>query len=284
MISPTVLAVPVFALIIGIEAFISRRKNARFYEPKDAWTNIGLGFASLFFEAGFAAVFGLIYVFCYEISPLKMPTNVWWSWAIVLIADDFLFYWLHRVNHESRFFWNFHVVHHSSGLYNLSTAVRQPWFGGTVAWMFYIPLAFLGFPLWMRVAAHGLNLIYQFFIHTRFIGKLGFLEYFLNTPSHHRVHHGVNNEYLDKNYGGIFIIWDRLFGTFAEEKEEVSYGLIKPLNSYNLLWINTHGWAEMWQAMRERKTFFGKLRCMFGSPYMDFEEKLLITKNINKQI
>lgn len=273
MISPTLLAVPVFALIIGLEAFFSRLKKANYYTPKDAWTNIGLGFGSLIFDAGFATFFGLIYVFCYELSPLKMPTDAWWSWALLFVADDFLFYWLHRVNHESRFFWNFHVVHHSSNKFNLSTAVRQSWFGNSVSWIFYIPLAFLGFPLWMRLAAHGLNLIYQFFIHTRFIGKLGFLEYILNTPSHHRVHHGANNPYLDKNYGGIFIVWDRIFGSFAEENEDVNYGLITPLESYNPLWINTHGWFEMWEALKARKTLRGKFRCIFGSPYMNFEEK-----------
>ena len=113
-----------------------------------------------------------------------------------------------------RFFWNFHVVHHSSSQYNLSVAVRQSWFSGIAHWIFYVPVALLGFPLWSFVLMHGLNLIYQFWIHTKFIKNLGFLEYFLNTPSHHRVHHGVNNAYLDKNYAGIFIIWDRLFGTF----------------------------------------------------------------------
>jgi sterol desaturase/sphingolipid hydroxylase (fatty acid hydroxylase superfamily) len=117
---------------------------------------------------------------------------------------------------------------------------------------------------------HGLNLIYQFWIHTRFINKLGFLERILNTPSHHRVHHGVNNPYLDKNYAGVFIIWDRIFGTFTEENEEVRYGIIKPLTTYNPLWINTHGWYEMFETMKQKKTLSEKLRCVFGSPNMDF--------------
>ena len=109
-------------------------------------------------------------------------------------------------------------------------------------------------------------------------------EYIFNTPSHHRVHHGVNNQYLDKNYGGIFIIFDRIFRSFVEEKEEIRYGIIKPVNSYNWLWINTHGWFETWEAMKTKKTFAGKLRCVFGPPAMDFEERLLLTTNINKQI
>ncbi len=119
---------------------------------------------------------------------------------------------------------------------------------------------------------HGFNLIYQFWIHTKFIGKLGPLEYVLNTPSDHRVHHGVNPQYLDKNYGGVLIVWDRIFGSFIEEREEPKYGIIKPVDSFNPLWINTHAWFEMFAAMRERKTLRGKLRCVFGSPNMEFAE------------
>jgi hypothetical protein len=121
---------------------------------------------------------------------------------------------------------------------------------------------------------HGLNLIYQFWIHTKLVGKLGFLENILNTPSHHRAHHGINNQYLDKNYAGIFIIWDRMFGTFVEEIETPRYGIITPLTSYNPLWINSHAWTETWAAMRARRTLRGKLRCVFGAPAMEFEERL----------
>ncbi len=120
---------------------------------------------------------------------------------------------------------------------------------------------------------HGLNLVYQFWIHTQFVGKLGFLEFVLNTPSHHRAHHGVNNQYLDKNYAGIFIIWDRMFGTFVEEKEPVRYGIITPLTSYNPLWINTHGWFETFEAIKKRKIFSEKLHCLFGSPDLESAKK-----------
>ncbi|HEX9960540.1 MAG TPA: sterol desaturase family protein, partial [Pyrinomonadaceae bacterium] len=154
----------------------------------------------------------------------------------------------------------------------LSVAVRQSWFSGLAHWLFYVPIAFLGFPLWSFVLMHGLNLIYQFWIHTKLVKNLGFLEHFLNTPSHHRVHHGVNDAYLDKNYGGIFIFWDRLFGSFVREDETPRYGIIKPIDSYNWLWINTHGWLEMLAAMKKQKTFSGKIRCVFGSPNMDFRD------------
>ena len=271
MLRPTVIAIPIFALLIAIEAYIAVRHAREDYDRKDAWTNIALGFGSVLF----GAVFGLIQAFFYDaiynnLAPYQMPMNMWWAWAILLFVDDFAYYWFHRISHEMRFFWNFHVVHHSSNQYNLSVAVRQSWFSGIAHWIFYVPVALLGFPLWSFVLMHGLNLIYQFWIHTKLIKTLGFLEYFLNTPSHHRVHHGVNNAYLDKNYGGIFIVWDRLFGSFVKEDETPRYGIIKPIHSYNWLWINTHGWFEMLAAMKKQKTILGKIRCIFGSPNIEF--------------
>lgn len=287
MLTPTVIAIPVFALLIAVEAFFAVRQAREEYDGKDAWTNIALGFGSVLFGTfilGFIQAF--FYAAVYEyVAPYKMPMNTWWAWAILLFVDDFAYYWFHRFSHEIRFFWNFHVVHHSSNQYNLSVAVRQSWFSGLAHWIFYLPAALLGFPLWAFLTMHGLNLLYQFWIHTKLVKKLpAFLEYIFNTPSHHRVHHGVNNPYLDKNYAGIFIIWDRLFGTFAGEDEKVRYGITTPLKSYNPLWINTHGWVEMWEAMKRKKTLFGKIRCVFGSPNMDFEEKVLLPSNINKQI
>ncbi len=284
MLKPTVIAIPIFALLIALETFIAVRYE-KDYDRKDIWTNITLGFGSVGFGFVFGLFSGLIYETTFAYAPYKMPMNTWWAWTILLFVDDFAYYWFHRISHEIRFFWNFHVVHHSSNQYNLSVAVRQSWFSGIAHWIFYVPLALLGFPLWAFATMHGFNLIYQFWIHTKQINKFpAFIEYIFNTPSHHRVHHGVNDDYLDKNYAGIFIIWDRLFGSFVEETEEPRYGVIKPIDSYNLLWINSHGWAEMLEAMRQKKTFYGKLRCAFGAPAMEFEEKPLLTTNIKKQI
>ncbi len=250
------------------------KRNRDEFDRWDTWTNILIGFVSVAFGALFALVTSQAYMWATSVTPISMPMNTWWAWVLLMFADDFAYYWFHRVSHESRFFWNFHVVHHSSNKYNLSVAVRQSWFSGLAHWIFYVPVAFLGFPFWAFVTMHGLNLIYQFWIHTELIGKLPKpIELIFNTPSHHRVHHGVNKQYLDKNYAGIFIIWDRLFGTFEEEREQVRYGIIKPVKSYNPLWINTHAWFEMFEAMKERKTLFGKLRCVFASPNMDFVEK-----------
>lgn len=269
---PTVIAIPIFALLIAAEALWSHlRSRSDYRDGKDAWTNIILGFGSTAWGALFGLATGLIYVAAYEIAPYKFPVDAWWSWVVLFFVDDLAYYIFHRVSHETRLFWNFHVVHHSSEQYNLSVAVRQSWFSGILHWLFYAPVMLLGFAPWMFALMHGLNLIYQFWIHTKLVNKLGPLEWVFNTPSHHRVHHGVNEAYLDKNYAGVLIIWDRLFGSFVPETEEPRYGIIKPLRSYNPLWINTHGWVEMWQAMKRTPGALGKLRCIFGSPNMDIE-------------
>lgn len=284
MLKPTIIAIPFFALLIAIETYFAVRKEET-YDRKDVWTNIVLGFGSVAWGILFGLFTGFFYNSLYEIAPYKMPLDTWWAWTILLFADDFAYYWFHRISHEVRFFWNFHVVHHSSNQYNLSVAVRQSWFSGIAHWIFYLPVALMGFPLWAFTAMHGFNLIYQFWIHTKVIKKMpDWFEYIFNTPSHHRVHHGVNNPYLDKNYGGIFIFFDRIFGSFIEETEEVRYGIIKPIQSYHWIWINMHAWAEMFEAMKTKKTLTGKLRCIFGAPAMEFEEKILLNPNINKQI
>ncbi len=274
MLTPTVIAIPLFAVMIAAEAWLARRRRPEYYDSKDAWTNILIGFVSVAFGAFFGLFISVIYAFAYEIAPYKFPAEAWWAWALLFFVDDLVYYWFHRISHESRLFWNFHVVHHSSEHYNLSVAVRQSWFSGTLHWIFYAPIMLLGFAPWMFAVMHGFNLIYQFWIHTRFVNRLGFLERILNTPSHHRVHHGVNNPYLDKNYAGVLIIWDRMFGSFVEETEAPRYGIVKPIRSFNPLWINTHGWAEMLAAMRERSTVVGKLRCIFASPNLEMKERV----------
>lgn len=270
MLSPTVIAIPVFATLIAMEAWITHRRGSGEYrDNKDTWGNIFLGFMSVAFGAFFALFTFSIYVFAYEIAPFKFPANAWWTWVALFFVDDLVYYIFHRVSHESRLFWNFHVVHHSSEHYNLSVAVRQSWFSGLLHWIFYAPIMLLGFAPWMFALMHGFNLIYQFWIHTKLVKKLGWLEYVLNTPSHHRVHHGVNEQYLDKNYAGVLIIWDKLFGSFTPETEEPRYGIIRPLESYSPLWINVHAWAEMLDALRSRRGIAAKLRCIFSSPYME---------------
>jgi alkylglycerol monooxygenase len=270
MLRPTVIAIPFFALMIAAEALLAHLRSRDDYQDrKDTWNNILMGFVSVLFGALFGLGTGYIYLAAYELAPYKFPADAWWSWVILFVIDDFAYYIFHRVSHESRLFWNFHVVHHSSKQFNLSVAVRQSWFGGLVLWLFYSPIMLLGFAPWMFAITHGFNLIYQFWIYTRFIKTLGPLEYIFNTPSHHRVHHGVNNPYLDKNYAGVLIIWDRLFGSFVKETEEPRFGIINQLTGYNALWANTHAWFEMYEAVKRQPDFRSKLRCIFGSPNMD---------------
>ncbi len=269
MIAPTVLAIPIFLSMIIIEALYSHFTHSDEYkDTRDTASSIGVGLASIVWGALFGLATYQIYEFCYSLAPFKFPADAWWSWVLLFFADDFAYYWFHRVSHESRLFWNFHVVHHSSKRYNLSVAVRQSWFGGMVHWIFYAPLMLAGFSPWMFVTMHGLNLIYQFWIHTRFIDRLGILESVLNTPSHHRVHHGINKEYLDKNYAGVLIIWDRLFGTFSRESREPEYGILKQLETYNPVLINTHSWSETWSALKACRTVRDALRVLFLSPYL----------------
>lgn len=269
MADPTTWAMPAFAGLIALEAWYDHWQRAGEYSRKDAMTNIALGFGSVLWGFLWAPLQVFVYYKLHDLTPLRMPTNTWWTWVAVMLCDDFFYYWFHRISHESRFFWNFHVVHHSSDHYNLSVAVRQSWFGGIANWLFYAPMALLGFEPWMIIAAHGFNLLYQFWIHTQFIKSLGWWENILNTPSHHRVHHGVNEPYLDRNYGGILIIWDRLFGSYVRETEKPRYGIIKPLNSFNPLWANLHGWVEMVEAMKTQPTLWKKLRCVWGPPGMN---------------
>jgi alkylglycerol monooxygenase len=273
VLKPTVIAIPFFALLIAAEALWSSfHAQGEYRDRKDTWNNIFLGFMSVVFGALFGLFTGYIFLFLYEIAPYKFPADAWWTWVLLFFVDDFAYYIFHRVSHETRLFWNFHVVHHSSQQYNLSVAVRQSWFSGILHWIFYAPLMLMGFAPWMFALMHGFNLIYQFWIHTKTINRLGPFEYILNTPSHHRVHHGVNDAYLDKNYAGVLIIWDRLFGSFVSETEEPRYGIIKQLTSYNPLWVNTHGWFEMYDAVRRQAGIGNKLRCILGSPNMEIEE------------
>jgi alkylglycerol monooxygenase len=270
MLSPIIVVIPLFAALIALEAHFARWLDSdEFDEAVDTAANIALGFGSV----GFGIIFGLgtslIYLFLYSIAPFKFPADAWWTWVALFFVDDFVYYWFHRISHESRFFWNFHVVHHSSEHFNLSVAGRQSWFSGIAHWMFYAPIMLLGFAPWMFALMHGFNLIYQFWIHTKFIDRLGWIEYVFNTPSHHRVHHGVNEQYLDKNYAGALIIWDRMFGSFVVETEEPRYGIIKPIKSHNPLWINTHAWVEMFTAFREGSTIRDKARVVFASPNID---------------
>jgi sterol desaturase/sphingolipid hydroxylase (fatty acid hydroxylase superfamily) len=264
-----VLATPVFLGLIAIELIVGWRRGRNTYRLADAINSIGLGMVSqvtgLFTKL---AAIG-IYSWVYEHAALtELPTSAWWVWVLGLLAYDFCYYWLHRFGHTMALFWAAHSIHHQSEDYNLSTALRQTssgWIGG---WVFYLPMALVGFPPLVFGVVALIDLLYQFWVHTQQIGKLGWFDRWFCSPSNHRVHHAVNDKYLDKNYGGILIIWDRLFGSFAEEDdaEPCVYGTTTPLRSWNPLWANLSFYAELARDSWHTKSWADKVKRWFASP------------------
>jgi sterol desaturase/sphingolipid hydroxylase (fatty acid hydroxylase superfamily) len=261
-----VLSIPVFFLLIGIELWVSYRKSASLYRMNDAIANISCGIGQQVLGVFFKAFIFLTYVYLYEhFALLDIPVNPL-TWFLLFLGVDFFYYWFHRLSHEINFIWATHIVHHQSEEYNFSVALRQSWFQGLISWVFYIPLAVLGFEPILIVTVAAFNTLYQFWIHTKLIDRMGPLEWVFNTPSHHRVHHGSNPKYIDKNHGGTLIIWDRLFGTFQAEEEEVVYGITKPIKSWNPVWANFHYWVELFQMARKAPTLMDKINTFIQPP------------------
>jgi len=262
-----VASIPLFFILIAIEMVAARLLERRVYRFADSFADLGCGMIEqllgvLVKGSLFAAYLGL-----YDRARLfELPEGSWVVFAACLLGVDFLYYWFHRMSHEIGAFWAAHSVHHQSEEYNLSVALRQGAFQSFFSWVFYLPLAVLGFPPATFITCSALNTLYQFWIHTRLIGKLGPLEWILNTPSHHRVHHGRNPRYIDRNHAGSLIIWDRMFGTFVEETDEPVYGVVKPLASANPLWANFAGWMDLWSVAARAGAFKDRLRPFFAAP------------------
>ncbi len=250
-------AIPFFIITLIIEIIVDVREKANAYDTKDAITSITMGLGNVFLGIlSKALIFG-IFIFVYENFRFFTIPFVWWAWILILFADDIAYYWFHRISHESRFFWASHIVHHSSQKYNLSTALRQTWTGNFSGFIFWIWLPLLGFHPVMILAQMSISLIYQYWIHTELIKKMpNWFEAILNTPSHHRVHHATNPQYLDRNHAGIFIIWDKLFGTFIPEVEKPVYGLVKNISSFNPLYVAFHEWIALLKDVFTSKTSF----------------------------
>lgn len=263
------MAVPAFVGLILIEMAAWRLTGKGDYESRDSAASLIMGLGSQIAPLfGGAAVATAILFAAYEHRVFDVP-NAWWAVAICFILDDLRYYWWHRISHERRWFWASHVIHHSSQHYNLTTALRQTWTGTIIgALLFKAPLALLGFHPMMLVFVGGLNLIYQFWIHTEMIDRLGPFEWVMNTPSHHRVHHATNPKYLDANYAGTLIIWDRMFGTFVpeDENERPRYGIVKNLGTFNPLRIAFHEWLGIARDVIGAKSLRHALGYMFGPP------------------
>ncbi len=249
-------AIPFFVLLLVVEWLSFRHvRDGELvgYERRDTRTSLAMGLGNVTINVVWKFAVVAAYAALYELTPLRIPADAWWAWVLLFFADDLAYYWFHRVSHESRVFWASHVVHHSSEHYNLSTALRQTWVPMTY-FPFWLPLALAGFQPWMILLAQSWSLIYQFWIHTERIRRLPrWLESFLNTPSHHRVHHGANEVYLDRNYGGILIVWDRLFGSFTPEGERVRYGLTTNVDSFNPMRVAFHEYAALWRDLRRAR-------------------------------
>jgi sterol desaturase/sphingolipid hydroxylase (fatty acid hydroxylase superfamily) len=254
-------AVPFFFLLIFIELLLEKIKGTDYYRVNDSINSLTAGVLSRMIGI-VKQLFPLtVYVVAYEQFALFQMEPSWWMWLTAFVLYDFCYYWNHRLGHEMNILWAAHVVHHSSEEYNLTTALRQSG-SSFFSWIFYLPMAMLGFDAIVLITVGSLNLIYQFWVHTRHIPKMGWYEWVFVTPSNHRVHHAQNQIYIDRNYGGVFILWDRLFGSFQEEldSEQPIYGIRKALKSWNPLWANVHVYAQLckdcWHAKRWQDKLF----------------------------
>jgi sterol desaturase/sphingolipid hydroxylase (fatty acid hydroxylase superfamily) len=269
MVSAVVYAIPVFVLLLVLEALSFRflpDDGERGYEVRDTATSLSMGLGSQVVGLPWKAVVVVAYAGLYQLAPWHLPADAWWTWVLLFVADDVAYYWFHRLHHEVRVLWASHVVHHSSQFYNLSTALRQSWTPMT-SLPFWLPLALAGFPPWMILLQQAFSLIYQFFLHTERVDRLPRpLELVLNTPSHHRVHHASNAGYLDRNYGGVLIVWDRLFGTFEPEGERAVYGLTKNIDTYNPVRVAFGEYAALWRDVRAARRWRDRLGFVVRHP------------------
>lgn len=259
-------AVPFFFLLIGLELLADRWRGMHNYRLADALNSLSAGVLSQAVGILTKVVGLLTYTFAWEhLALLELSAGDLWVWVFAFVFYDFCYYWNHRLGHERNVLWAAHAVHHQSEDYNLSTALRQTSTGFLFSWIFYLPLALTGVPPLVFLSVAALNLLYQFWVHTKHIPKLGWLEWLLITPSNHRVHHAQNPLYMDRNYGGVFIVWDRLFRTYQEELEEepVIFGVTVPLASWNPLWANLQVYAAIWRDACRAQSWWDKLRIWF---------------------
>ena len=270
--NPIVYAIPVFMATIALEAWLAHRRRIATYDVADAITSLHFGVLSQVSAVFVRALTFGVYVLVFEhLRWFTLPVDSVWVWLGALIAYDFIYYWVHRFGHETHLMWAAHQVHHSSEYFNLSTALRQTSTGAFASFPFYLPMALLGVPPIVFGAVALIDLLYQYWVHTELVRKLGWADRVFVTPSNHRVHHGQNDYCIDRNYGGIFILWDRLFGTFVEERDEepVIYGIRKPLASYNPLWGNLHVYRDLGRRMAASGSPWAALRTMISPPACD---------------
>jgi sterol desaturase/sphingolipid hydroxylase (fatty acid hydroxylase superfamily) len=263
------LVFPLFIVAIAAEAAYFRWVLHKDYGWRATLSNVVVALGRLVTEGALAAIVLAVYFAAYSVRPLDIPMDNWISWVALFFAVDFAYYWLHRMSHEIRWMWVQHAVHHSARQLTLSVAYRLGWTSLVAGpWLFLVPVCWIGFDPLSVGLMFAANLIYQFWLHTETVPGLGILETIFNTPSHHRVHHGVNPEYLDRNYGGVLIVWDRLFGTFAAEKEgtAIEYGLVHQIDTLNPLKIVVSEWVSLFRDLRSARNPREVAGYAFGKP------------------
>jgi sterol desaturase/sphingolipid hydroxylase (fatty acid hydroxylase superfamily) len=258
-------AMPIYIIFIGLEIVLSYFHDKKFYSLKDTVANVYLSALNFLLDLLLRSLGLLVLVYFYDQRFFEIR-NSFIYWIVLLFTEDFMYYWLHRVDHFCRFFWAVHVTHHSSENFNLTVGFRSSVFQPLYRFIYFIPLALMGFKPVDIAFMYAATQIYGILIHTRYVNKMGFLEWFMATPSHHRVHHGSNVQYLDRNMGMVFIIWDKLFGTFEPEKEEVKYGLTENLKTNNPIKVVFHEWQAMLKDLKRSSLIKDKFMYIFGPP------------------
>ena len=264
---PMIYAVPVFFFLIIIELIVNYNQKRELYNSKDTLANIAMIAGASIVATGVKVIAFMLFVFIHQFAIFDIGYQ-WWAWVILLFADDLTFYVHHRLSHEVRILWAAHINHHSSEKLNFSTALRQSWTELLYKYFFWLWLPLIGFEPLMIMLMMSISMIYQFWPHTQLVGKLGSLEWLFNTPSHHRVHHASNIRYLDRNHGGILIIWDRLFNTFSEEREieQPIFGITNNIHTYNPINIAFHEFKNLWADLKKAPDFETKLKYIFNPP------------------
>lgn len=291
--NPFAYFMPIFVLLILAEAYVSYRQGRELYNLKDsvASTLVGVG-AAILNTLTKAYQIGLFFLIYRLFEPLRLAYLgydqvgwAWWAWVLCLIGDDFNFYWYHRYCHTIRFFWAAHVVHHSSEKFNLSTAFRNSWIVFFYKPVYWVWMAMLGFNPVMMALCISFNSIYQFFLHTTLVPRLGWLGRVFNNPWVHQVHHACNTEYLDRNYGGILLIWDRIFGTYSDQDKriEIKFGVLQPPGTHNPILLNFHEFQAIWKDVRQAKTWRERVMYVFGPPGWSPDGSSKTSKQLQQQ-
>ena len=278
-------AIPFFVSFMLLEYYLSKRQNKKVHHFNESIANVNVGIVERISDVLISGSFFFVFSWLNQNFSLFEIKSNWVTWILLFLATDLLWYWYHRLGHEVNLFWAAHIVHHQSEDFNYTTAARITVFQAIARGIFWSILPIIGFKAEMITIFLLIHGTYPFFTHTQLIGKLGWLEYILVTPSHHRVHHSSNNEYLDKNYGDMLIIWDKIFGTFAAEKETPKYGLTTPLDSHSFLWQHFHYVLELLLAFRLSKGFKQKMKIIFGSPNtIDPRIRKLLERKLSQKV